>query len=343
MRFDCLRRGECDAVPLGQPQDLQARRAGLPPCSGCRPRRCRRFVPPSRRCGAPGPRRTRTRWCASCAALAAAFRFIRDPANRDEVIKTMVATTGASEAIARQTLALYLRAGPRRAAEAGRDRSQRACAGDRHSWARPARSKPPLPPPERFVDLQYLRGGRRGSEAAISPPPWPRPTAHPSRRASSPAASCRARPAPARSTPKRRSNFWLVARSVASGSASRWRARLTTANSRSPTSAAAPAALAGRDLGFDLVGFLADLGEHRQRIVPVEADLAGLGLQLQRAGEGRERRPARRRARPCVLGRSPPRLRSLGLLLGLDAVPQALRPRRASGRARRRTRADAGG
>jgi hypothetical protein len=43
---------------------------------------------------------------------------------------------------------------------------------------------------------------------------------------------------------------------------------------------------AGRDLGFDLVALLADLGQHRQRIVPVEADLAGFGLEIQGAGEG---------------------------------------------------------
>ena len=38
------------------------------------------------------------------------------------------------------------------------------------------------------------------------------------------------------------------------------------------------------ELGFDLVGFLADFGEHRARVVPVEADAAGLVLQLQGAG-----------------------------------------------------------
>ena len=32
--------------------------------------------------------------------------------------------------------------------------------------------------------------------------------------------------------------------------------------------------------GFDLVGFLADFVQHRARIVPVEADLAGLVLQF---------------------------------------------------------------
>ena len=37
------------------------------------------------------------------------------------------------------------------------------------------------------------------------------------------------------------------------------------------------------ELGFDFVGFLADLGEHRARVVPVEADLAGFLLELERA------------------------------------------------------------
>ena len=49
------------------------------------------------------------------------------------------------------------------------------------------------------------------------------------------------------------------------------------------------AALAGRDFGLDLIGLLADLCKHRERIVPVEADLAGLLLQLERARQGRER------------------------------------------------------
>src|SRR5207244_11406671 len=39
--------------------------------------------------------------------LASSFRFIRDPANRDEVVKAMMTVTGSSEDIARQTLALY--------------------------------------------------------------------------------------------------------------------------------------------------------------------------------------------------------------------------------------------
>src|SRR5262245_22379334 len=55
--------------------------------------------------------------------------------------------------------------------------------------------------------------------------------------------------------------------------------------------------IAGSELGLDLVRLLADLGQHRERVVPIEPDLAGFGLQLERTGEGREReRDAGKRA-----------------------------------------------
>ena len=47
--------------------------------------------------------------------------------------------------------------------------------------------------------------------------------------------------------------------------------------------------LAGSELGLNLVRLFTDLGEHRERVVPIEADLAGFGLQFERTGEGRER------------------------------------------------------
>ncbi len=40
-------------------------------------------------------------------ALGNAFRYIRDPSQRDNVAKAIVELTGASEDIARETLALY--------------------------------------------------------------------------------------------------------------------------------------------------------------------------------------------------------------------------------------------
>lgn len=40
-------------------------------------------------------------------ALASSYRYLRDPAYRDEIVRTVVDTTGSSEEIARQTLSLY--------------------------------------------------------------------------------------------------------------------------------------------------------------------------------------------------------------------------------------------
>ena len=39
--------------------------------------------------------------------LASSYRFMRDPNSRDEVVRMAIETTGSSEEIARQTLALY--------------------------------------------------------------------------------------------------------------------------------------------------------------------------------------------------------------------------------------------
>src|SRR5690348_13154190 len=72
------------------------------------------------------------------------------------------------------------------------------------------------------------------------------------------------------------------------------------------------------ECGLDLVRLLTDLGEHGARIVPVEADIAGLVLQLERAGEGGKGGwHPRQRTRPRLLA-------AFGALLGLDPLPQAL-------------------
>src|SRR5215831_15173894 len=80
--------------------------------------------------------------------------------------------------------------------------------------------------------------------------------------------------------------------------------------------------IAGSELGLDLVRLLADLGEHRERVVPIEADLARLGLQFERAGKGRERdRNAGKRA--CGFRAAEP-IVLLRALRPFDAFPQAL-------------------
>ena len=87
---------------------------------------------------------------------------------------------------------------------------------------------------------------------------------------------------------KRRSNFALVARNAASGSTFRCRARLTTANIRSPISPAAAALSLASSAAAISSASSRILSQHRLRVVPVEADLAGLLLQLERAHQRRQ-------------------------------------------------------
>lgn len=89
-------------------------------------------------------------------ALASAFRFIRAPNKRFEVIRTIVETTDLSDAIARQTIQLYLQPDrgvlPRQAEIDLKGLTQAiAMMGEGGTL------KAPLPDAARFVDLQYLR------------------------------------------------------------------------------------------------------------------------------------------------------------------------------------------
>jgi len=153
-RLTCLKRGECAAVPLGQPQDLQAQSEGY---------RVLGFsteavpellytVTAVRRSWASAHKDALVRYVR---ALAAAFRIIRDPSKRDTVIKTIVATTGVSAAIAEKTLALYFepekRVLPKQAEIDLRGLTQMiALMGEAGLLQKP------LPAAERFVDFQYL-------------------------------------------------------------------------------------------------------------------------------------------------------------------------------------------
>jgi ABC-type nitrate/sulfonate/bicarbonate transport system substrate-binding protein len=89
--------------------------------------------------------------------LGAAFRFIRDPARRNDVVRTIVETTGLAEANARLSLSLYF--------EPERNVLPRQGEIDLKGFKTAIEFmgeagvlKAPLPPVERFVDLQYLRG-----------------------------------------------------------------------------------------------------------------------------------------------------------------------------------------
>ena len=154
VRFDCLKRGECAGVPLGQPNDFEAikqgyRRLGL---STEAVSALQFQVIAARRAWAGA---NKDKMVGLVRALAASFRFIRDPANRAEVIKGIVEHTGSSEGIARDVVALYFEPDkgvmPKQAEIDLKGFTQViAFMGEAGAL------KMPLPPTERFVDLQYL-------------------------------------------------------------------------------------------------------------------------------------------------------------------------------------------
>ena len=154
-RLACLTAGDCYAVPLGQPQDFVAMRQGYR-LLGLSTEAVPEFVytvTAARKSWAENNKDAVGRFVRG---LGAAFRFIRDPARRDDVVRTIVETTGLAEANARLSLALYF--------EPERNVLPRQGEIDMKGFKTAIEFmgeaevlKAPLPPPERFVDLQYLR------------------------------------------------------------------------------------------------------------------------------------------------------------------------------------------
>jgi ABC-type nitrate/sulfonate/bicarbonate transport system substrate-binding protein len=154
-RWTCLRRGDCDAVVLGQPQDLQAVQQGyrLLGASTEAVPELLYTVTAVRRSFAEANKDAMVRYVRG---LAAAFRFIRDPDNRDSVVRTIAGTVGVSEEIARATMTLFLE--PDRGVLPRHGEIDLAGLAQVIALMGEAGVlKAPLPSPERFVDLQYLR------------------------------------------------------------------------------------------------------------------------------------------------------------------------------------------
>jgi ABC-type nitrate/sulfonate/bicarbonate transport system substrate-binding protein len=154
-RWACLHRGECDAVVLGQPQDLLAMQEGfrLLGISNDAVPELLYTVTAVRRSWAEAHKDAVTRYVR---ALAAAFGFIRDPANRDRVVGTIVEATGVSDLIAGQTLDLFFR--PERGVlprhgEIELEGLEQVIA----LMGETGNLKAPLPSADRFVDTRYLR------------------------------------------------------------------------------------------------------------------------------------------------------------------------------------------
>jgi ABC-type nitrate/sulfonate/bicarbonate transport system substrate-binding protein len=154
VRAACLKSGECDAVPLGQPDDLIAiqngyRRLGV---SSDAVASFEFEVLAARRDFAQSHADVMTRFVR---AIADAFRYIRDPSHRDDVARAIVDLTGSTDEIARQTLALYFDPDRGVLPQHG-EIDLKGLAQVIDFMGRGGTIKPPLPAPERFVDLRYL-------------------------------------------------------------------------------------------------------------------------------------------------------------------------------------------
>ncbi|MGB6537792.1 MAG: ABC transporter substrate-binding protein [Xanthobacteraceae bacterium] len=154
-RSYCLLHGDCDAVVLGQPQDLQAMAQGYR-LLGRSDEAVPRFlytVTAVRRSWASAHGEALVRFVR---AMAASFQFIHDPQNRARVVTVIAETIGCSHAIAAQTLDLFLQPGrhvlPQRG-EIDVSGLQQVIA----MMAEAGLLKPPLPAARRFIDLRYLQ------------------------------------------------------------------------------------------------------------------------------------------------------------------------------------------
>lgn len=153
-RFQCLVRGECDAVPLGQPQDFSAVE------KGCRVLGLSTEVVPDLLYTVTAARRSwgeahKDALVRYARGLAAAFRFIRDPANRVVVVKAVVEATDSTPAAAERSLKLFFE--PERGVMPKQGEINiKGLARVIEYMGQAGTLKQPLPAAERFVDLRYL-------------------------------------------------------------------------------------------------------------------------------------------------------------------------------------------
>jgi ABC-type nitrate/sulfonate/bicarbonate transport system substrate-binding protein len=154
-RAACLRKGECDAVPLGQPEDFVLVKQGYQRL-GVSTDAVPSFLFTVSAVRKSWGEKNKDALVRYVRALASSYRFMRDPNHRDEVVRMAIEVTGSSEEIARQTLALYF--DPDRGVVPKQAELDIKGLGQVIQFmAEAGELKPPLPPPERFVDLQYLK------------------------------------------------------------------------------------------------------------------------------------------------------------------------------------------
>lgn len=166
-RLNCLRSGGCDAVPLGQPQDVLAQAEGyrLLGVSNDAVPEYLYTVTAARRSWAAANADLLVRYVR---ALAASFGMIRDPSRRGAVVAAIVEITAVSPAIAERVLDLYAQPG-RKALPLRGEIDPRGIAQVVAFMGETGQIKGPLPDPGRFVDQSYLAQAIGGAPLPQTP------------------------------------------------------------------------------------------------------------------------------------------------------------------------------
>ena len=156
-RFSCLMRGDCDAVPLGQPQDFHALRQGFR-LLGATNDAVPDFVytvTAARKSWAADHKEALARYVR---AMRDSFRFIRDPKNRDRIAILMKEWWGSSEDTALSTLDLFFSPEKNVLPFEG-EINLRGVEQVIRFLKDGGVVTGPIPPAQSFVDLQYLEAG----------------------------------------------------------------------------------------------------------------------------------------------------------------------------------------
>jgi ABC-type nitrate/sulfonate/bicarbonate transport system substrate-binding protein len=154
-RANCLKQGDCDAVPLGQPQDVAAQAEGFT-LLGLSTEASPEFlytVTAVRRSWAAANSEALRRYLRG---LRSAFEFIRDSTRRGEVAAIVAESNGVSPAIAAKVLALYFEP-ERNVLPRQGEIDMAGLANVIAMMAQAGQIATPLPAPEQFVDRQYLQ------------------------------------------------------------------------------------------------------------------------------------------------------------------------------------------
>ena len=154
-RFDCLKSGECAAVPMGQPEDLGAIQQGFPRLGYTYEAGADLIfnVDMTRRAWGEKNPDTLVRFVR---AFAASYEFMNDSKNRGEVTNIVMESLKVSEEIARQIFAPYLEPDKNVLPKRG-EMSLKAFNQVLALMGEAGVIPTPVPAAERFIDLRYLK------------------------------------------------------------------------------------------------------------------------------------------------------------------------------------------